>query len=450
MDHKNIILGAGLAGLSTAYHLNEEYAIYEKQSEIGGLTRSVHVDGFTFDYAPHILIPQEKYASKLIKGLLKNNLEFKKRESYIYHKDYDVYTQFPFQANLYGLPKEVILDCLKGVLEAQKNKNGVPPKHYEDWIYQRFGKGIAEQLMIPYAKKIWTVSPTTMNYDWVDKRVPEPDFEVILEGALTDLSKRIGIHSEFWAVKSGGIEALPKALSRNLKNIHVNMKASKIFPREKKVEFNFKVTKSYERLISSLPLPLLIDLMEDVPSEVRKAANELACNSIVCVTLGVDRENISQHHWDYFHEDGFIFHRLSFPMNFSKKTVPDGKSSICCEIAYSKYRGLPVKGKENIIKRTIDDLIKAKILHRDDKIIMSNVISMKYAYVIYDLNHRKNTDTVLSFLESMDIYGCGRFGEWEYYNMDHSIMSGKRIADRINNGFRKIDEHKEKGTTLTR
>ena len=73
-NRTNVILGAGLAGISAAYHLTKGYEIFEKESSIGGLCRSVTKDGFTFDYGPHILFPEDIYSRQLIKSLLKNNL----------------------------------------------------------------------------------------------------------------------------------------------------------------------------------------------------------------------------------------------------------------------------------------------------------------------------------------------------------------------------------------
>ena len=46
-----VILGAGLAGMSTALHLDPlPWRIYEAEQEVGGLCRSIHEEGFTFDY----------------------------------------------------------------------------------------------------------------------------------------------------------------------------------------------------------------------------------------------------------------------------------------------------------------------------------------------------------------------------------------------------------------
>ncbi len=59
MAKKNIIiLGAGLAGLSAAWHLQKrgiDCQVFEKESEVGGLCRSRQIDGFTFDCAGHLL-----------------------------------------------------------------------------------------------------------------------------------------------------------------------------------------------------------------------------------------------------------------------------------------------------------------------------------------------------------------------------------------------------------
>jgi len=169
-------------------------------------------------------------------------------------------------------------------------------------------------------------------------------------------------------------------------------------------------------------------LIKEVPSKVLSAAKNLQNNSIMCVNLGVNRPSISEKHWIYFYEKQFSFHRISFQMNFSPTTVPKGMSSISTEVAYSQHKKI---SQTNIIDRVIRDLIRAKILNRDDEIVVSDMKDIKYAYIIYDHNHRKNVGIVHEFLRKNDIFPCGRFGEWEYFNMDHSILSGKRVAEMI-------------------
>jgi len=97
-----VIIGAGLAGLSAAFHLEgEDYIILEKDKRPGGLCRSDELEGFTFDRAIHVLYTKDAYAEHFIKEvLLQDNLLIHKRESWIF--SHGAYTEYPFQANTYG------------------------------------------------------------------------------------------------------------------------------------------------------------------------------------------------------------------------------------------------------------------------------------------------------------------------------------------------------------
>ena len=51
-----LILGGGLAGLSTAYHLRRPWLLVEKESRVGGLVRTETMHGgFRFDPTGHWL-----------------------------------------------------------------------------------------------------------------------------------------------------------------------------------------------------------------------------------------------------------------------------------------------------------------------------------------------------------------------------------------------------------
>ena len=56
--------------------------------------------------------------------------------------------------------------------------------------------------------------------------------------------------------------------------------------------------------------------------------------------------------------------------------------------------------------------------------------TFKYAYVIYDLDQRKNTDIVLSWLRSRGIESIGRFGAFEYINMNTAVDQARECAKR--------------------
>ena len=63
-----VILGAGLAGLSAAYHAKKRgmpHLLFEREGRVGGLVRSERVNGFTFDYTGHLLHMKEERTKQL-------------------------------------------------------------------------------------------------------------------------------------------------------------------------------------------------------------------------------------------------------------------------------------------------------------------------------------------------------------------------------------------------
>lgn len=184
---KTIILGAGLAGLSAAWHLQRsgvDCLVFEKEPEVGGLCRSKNIDGFIFDHDGHLLHFKHDYSFNLVKNLLGDNLLKHKRNSWIY--SYGKFTPYPFQANLHGLPSGIVKDCLLGFINTLKNNRPADKKNlnFLDWINLTFGRGIAEHFMIPYNTKFWTLPPDKLTCGWLDGFIPVPSLDQLVKGAV--------------------------------------------------------------------------------------------------------------------------------------------------------------------------------------------------------------------------------------------------------------------------
>jgi len=424
----NIIIGAGLAGLSCAYHLEDDYMVFERDDRAGGLCASVNLDGFVFDKSIHILYSSDEYASALIKDvLLKGNFRSQPRRSYIYSKG--VYTEYPFQAHTYGLPPEVIEECLLGLIgvtgdSGPKSK----PRNFAEWIHATFGEGIAKHFMLPYNRKQWAIDPALMDYTWIEGRVLTPRIEEVLHGALFPPAKKFGPNSEFWYPNTGGIESLPAGFLPHVTNLNLKTEVIGMDTKARTVEIAGGETLPYKNVVSTVPLPILVRMLDEVPPAVAEAAESLQYNTIHTVNLCIDEPAISDKHWVYFPEDDCIFHRISYMMNFSENNAPPGKSSITVEISESKHKKI---NRDSILDDTVRDLEKLGIIPSRDAVVDHCLMTLTPAYVIYDLNHRKSVDLIKGYMESQSIHACGRFGDWEYLNMDHSILSGKRVAEEI-------------------
>ncbi|SCY80422.1 Protoporphyrinogen oxidase [Nitrosospira sp. Nl5] len=474
-NKKCVIIGAGPTGLSAAYHLDDDVLLLDKNPTVGGWCRSIQDKGFTFDHAGHIMFSNDAYVQQLYKLLLGNNVHWQNREAWVYSKG--VHTRYPFQGALYGLPPNVIKECIAGAIEARygtlKNSDSSPipgncpstgrgaselsdccadgtvpvagkmplqeessiPKNkaenFEEFIYRTWGSGIAKHFAIPYNKKFWTVSLTEMETSWLGGRVPLPDLEEIIEGALEPVAKPMGPNARFGYPLRGGFQAMMSGFLPHIKGtIELNTEVARISPGQHLITLGDGRRFRYENMISTMPLPELIRIMQDeAPQHVRKAAAALRRVSVRCVNLGIGRENITDKHWIYYPEDT-IFHRIFLQGNASPCCNPPGGFGLTCEISYSPSKPLPCDGKE-LIARCVEDCIKVGMLTRDDKIITANLVDMPYAYVVYDHARAHSVETIKNWLLQRDIVLAGRYSEWEYYNSDHAFLAGKKAAGLI-------------------
>jgi len=428
---KTIILGAGLAGLSAAWHLQRsgvDCQVFEKESEVGGLCRSKNINGFIFDYDGHLLHFKHDYSFNLVKNLLGDNLVKHKRNSWIY--SYGKFTPYPFQANLHGLPSGIVKDCLLGFINTLKDNRPVDKKTltFLDWINRTFGKGIAEHFMIPYNTKFWTSPPDKLTCEWFDGFIPVPSLDQLVKGAVEGSVEAIGYNAHFWYPKKGGIAQVPLALFSQLKNVFVNSKITEINLKKREIKIGSQNKEKFDYLIYTLPLPEIAYLIKGLSSEIASSCNKLRWNSIFNLNLGIDRVDNSEKHWIYFPQKELSFFRVGFPHNFSPGVVPPQKHSLYAEVSYPKNKPID---KNAIIIKIKKDLKKVGILKENYKIFIQDTNDIKYGYPIYDKNYRRAREDILNFLRQDKILTCGRYGSWEYMTMEDVILDGKRIAENI-------------------
>ncbi|HFZ8995166.1 TPA: NAD(P)-binding protein [Citrobacter freundii] len=475
-----LILGAGPTGLSAAYHYGEGATLLERNETVGGLCRSIQDKGFTFDYAGHIMFSADADVLALYKILLGDNVHWQVREAWVYTEG--VYTRYPFQSSLYGLPADVIKECIVGAIEARYGENdsmknmtltcgenadpankGASRQHhdccadgavpdfsspdlaeemprkgsFEAFIYQTWGKGIARHFAIPYNKKLWTVPLSEMETSWLGGRVPLPDLEQIIEGALEQTTKPVGPNARFGYPLKGGFHALMTGFLPHIKGrVETGAEVKKIYVQQRIVVLSDGRHYHYENMISTMVLPELIRLMgEDAPSEIRQAAMGLRHVSVRCVNLGVARDDLTDKHWIYF-AGKTVFHRIFVQGNASPFCSPPGCCGLTCEISYSPDKPLPADGQA-LIDRCIQECIDAGIFSASDKIITTNQIDIPYAYVIYDHQRKENVERIRTWLSQYGITLAGRYSEWEYYNSDHAFIAGKVAVEKVKQAARR-------------
>ena len=105
-----------------------EPVLFERESAIGGLCRSFTQDGFTFDCTGHLIHLKNAYVKELVATLLPDAFNSHERLAAIYSQS--TTTPYPFQANTYGLPPEVVKECVVGFVETLQEPQTAAPKTF--------------------------------------------------------------------------------------------------------------------------------------------------------------------------------------------------------------------------------------------------------------------------------------------------------------------------------
>jgi protoporphyrinogen oxidase len=426
-----VILGAGLAGLSAGYHLGKrEHILLEREDRVGGLCRSVEVDGFTFDLTGHLLHLRDEKIRALVDRLLPaDSWHTLERRSWIY--SHGVYTPYPFQANTHGLPAEVVRDCLIGfvhaLLEADAGED-LSGLSFKEWIRRTFGEGIARHFMEPFNEKLWRSDLTDMTCEWVSWSIPRPRLEDVVNGALGLAIPPLGYNAQFRYPRRGGIQTLPDALVPHAGTIRTGADVKRLDTRRRVVHLADGTALGYEAVISTLPLDRLLQITDGLPEAVRDSAGVLRAVSVINLNLGIERPNLSDRHWIYFPEPEYPFYRVGFPACFAPASVPEGCSSVYVEISASP--GGMVEERD-VYAAAVAGLQRAGILRPDDKIVARRMFVIHPAYVVYDRYRRVALPAIFRALEEERIFSIGRFGGWEYSSMEDALRHGMQVVERL-------------------
>lgn len=117
IQHDTVVIGAGLAGLSFAYHYDKNLPVYESNDIVGGLVRTIDYKGCKFDLAPHLLHLRNPYVRELVFDKLGLEVETHKRKAHIYYDK--VIIPYPFELNLLNLSEKTKRECLEGLNEVK-------------------------------------------------------------------------------------------------------------------------------------------------------------------------------------------------------------------------------------------------------------------------------------------------------------------------------------------
>ena len=446
-----IILGGGLAGISAAMHLDHPYLLLDHGDRLGGLARTEERDGYFFDHTGHWLHLRDPDIQALVDRLLGNEMVEVTRKARVY--SHGKILPYPFQANLHGLPADVVHECLLGfvntlVARAQPSGTNVSlgpsaphrrePENFEEYIFHHFGDGIAKHFMIPYNHKLWGVHPREITSAWCSRFVPIPNVEQVIAGAVGAGPGAIGYNTRFRYPKRGGIETVTKRLISELDDSQIRLGSTISRIRAARGQAYIGDTwHDFDTLISSIPLPKLVSLIEDAPDHIQSASQKLRATAVRYLNVGTRHPSPADYHWIYVPEKRLPFYRVGIFSNAMPTMAPPNCSSLYVEL--SNHAVNANAGAQD----AIEALVEINAISDVNDVVFADLREINPAYVIFDHDYHQALETIQPYLASHNILSCGRYGAWIYNAMEDSLLAGKEAAQMANTRAQRCAEQRQ-------
>ncbi len=429
------ILGGGLAGLSLAYFLQgsdkyDRITILEKEDSPGGLCRSLTAGGYTYDIGPHILFAKDKEMLALLIEWAGQTNKLR-RSNKILHKGCRV--NYPFENDLSNLPPEDLDYAVKTFLH--NPYADYEPQNMLQFFLKTFGEGITNLYLRPYNEKIWKHDPCFMDTQMVD-RIPKPTVEELLRSAKGETVEGY-LHQLYFDYPShGGTESVIRGLVKKLSGkckLVTNAEVEQVSGKPG----SFKILaggKSYEAddLVSSMPIHEFIKADQDASESVRAHVAQLKYNSIIIMLVQTKKDFAGANLGFTIADKSILFHRLT-KIDFYGEAYhqQDGSACYLVEVTYRQGDWIDQLSKAELESRVKQGLQKLGLIVELPEAECLAVTKHQYAYVLYDLNHKENMTFLRESYAGRGIWLNGRFGNFEYWNMDRILRESKNLAERI-------------------
>ncbi len=456
-----VILGGGLSGLSTGYVLSNagfSVKVYERDSVVGGLSKTIDKNGFRFDLGGHRFFTRDEQINAFVRNLMGNELLTVQRSSKIYLRNkYFDYPLKPINA-MFGLGIPTTVRILTDYVR-QKTKKTIRNKEtvsLEDWVVSNFGRTMFNIYFKEYSEKVWGIDCSKISATWVAQRIKGLSLAKAVKNAFFKFSGRdLATLTDIFLYPSLGIGRLSDRLRDEIEK-HNDVFTDTIVECVNHTDFKIKsisirnqdqrLTIPADEFISSIPITKFVSMLNpSPPAHILDAAANLKFRDLVIVAIMVNRERVTDQTWIYIPEQKIPFGRIHEPTNWSPAMAPPGKSLLVME--FFSFRGDAVWNMQNdkLADLTVENLVRLGFINKQE-VLDSVVVRVPKAYPLFEVGYRKHTDDLHDYLGRFgNLHIAGRSGMFRYYNMDVAIRSGIETAERVIQKSRSADavEHGE-------
>jgi len=435
---KVVIFGAGPAGLTAAYEACKKGlnpAVFEKDRDVGGISKTINYKNYLFDIGGHRFFTKYSEVKKIWNEIMGDDFLTRPRLSRIYYNNkFFYYPLKPFNAlqNL-GLINSfmVILSYIRCQLKPYRNVT-----NFEQWVSNKFGKKLFTIFFKTYTEKVWGMSCQEIQADWAAQRIKSlslgkavlNSIGFLRKGRITTLIDEFQYPrrgpGQMWNKAKELVEKQGGKVNLNSQLIQLNKKGNKIISALVKSNGSLQEI-SGDYFLSTIPLRELIQAIKpSAPGEVLNAARKLRYRDFFTVCLVINKSFIFPDNWIYIHSPEVEVGRIQNFKNWSPEMVPDSQiTSLGLEYFCFEADKIWKKDDYELIELGKNETAKLKFASKD-QVIDGLVIRSPKTYPIYDEGYKERIEIIKDYLSSVEnLQTMGRNGLHRYNNQDHSMLS---------------------------
>jgi protoporphyrinogen oxidase len=434
---ENVVLGAGPAGLTSAYVLalrQRPGAVFEAGDTVGGIAKTVEFNGYRFDLGGHRFFTKFGPIERLWEDMLGDEMLTRPRLSRIYWDG--KYLSYPLKAGdvTSGLGLRESTLCAMSYFAQKMRPNGHEPETFEEWVTKEFGRRLYRTFFKEYTEKVWGIPGSEVQSQWAAQRIKNFSFWLAVLAMLKVRRKHVTtLIEEFRYPRLGPgqmWEAFRDRVEASGIPVHMRQRAEVICRSGSHVESvrirtNGLCTEfPVDAVYSSIPLSELVLILDPPPEEeVLAAARRLRYRNLCLVALMTDEQEPFPDNWIYLQDPGVKAGRVQNFGAWSKDMVPAGKT--CLGVEYFCFEDddfwrLPEEEAVELAKREL-----ATIGLLDPSRVIDGVkVHVPNAYPMYDSGYEDALAVLRDYVERFDnLRTFGRNGLHRYNNQDHSMWT---------------------------
>jgi protoporphyrinogen oxidase len=397
--------------------------VIESCASVGGLTRSIFVDEFCFDYTGHLLHLSRHQSPAALPYASQSDSDWQtiERRSFCLFEGHLV--PAPIQYHLGSLPEPYRSRCIRSYRQ-RPQLSASESSSFRDYLVAGFGDYLSDAFLIPLNEKTLATSMSRLSMKAVRRFFPPPDERVITAGMRESNARAPEYNSSFWYPRRGGIGHLIDGLARPIKGIRILEPVVHVDVNNKVLVTSGGACYTWDLLFSSIPLRSLCTI-SNLP-ELAVPGASLTNSSTLCFNFGIRGPvppALERVHWVYVADPSIPFYRVGVYSNISTGACPPGYHSFYVEV------GAP---GDQIESTNAAGSLQAEVLAslamlgwvQPAMVSCATINRIPCAYVHHTLDRDDTVSRLLALLRRCDIYCIGRYGLWDYTSMEDSLLSG--------------------------